>query len=78
MSAHWAGAQQDVLEEGGEIHTAGLVAPTLCEEEEDEDEEEEEVSAAPSAGLVTLAVGAQASLLLLWAWTAKKDRRTFK
>lgn len=51
-SAHWAGAQQDVLEEGGGIHTADLVAPTLCGEVEDEDDEEE-VSAAPSADLVT-------------------------
>lgn len=64
VCAHWAGAQQDVLEEGGEIHTAGLVAPTLCEEVEDGDGE---ASAAPSAGLVTLADGAQASHLLSWA-----------
>lgn len=69
-SAHWAGAQRDVLEEGGGTHTADLVAPRLGVEVEDEDGddvEEEEVSAAPSADLVTLAVGAQASHLLAWA-----------
>lgn len=66
VSAHWAGAQQDVLEEGDGIHTAVQVAPMLCGEVEDEDDEEE-VSAAPSADLVTLAVGAQASRLLAWA-----------
>lgn len=71
-SAHWAVARQDVLEEGGGIHTADLVAPTLCEEVEGEDDdEEEEVSAAPSAGMVTWAVGAQASHLLAWAWRQK-------
>ena len=69
VSAHWAGAPQDVPEEGGGIHTAGLVAPTLGAEGEDEDEE---VSAAPSAGQVTWAVGAQASRLLSWAWRATK------
>lgn len=67
VSAHWAGAQQNVLEEEGGIHTAGLVAPRLCGEVEDEDDDEEEVSAAPSADLVTLAEGAQASHLLAWA-----------
>lgn len=70
MSAHWAGAQQDDLEEGGGIHTADLVAPMLCGEAEDEDEEEE-VSAALS-DLPTLAVGAQAFHLLAWACTATK------
>lgn len=69
MSAHWAGAQQDDLEEGGGIHTADLVAPMLCGEVEDEDEEEE-VSVALSADLPTLAVGAQAFHLLAWACTA--------
>lgn len=70
VSAHWAVAQQDVLEEGGGIHTADPVAPMLCAEvegEDDDDDDEEEVSAAPSADLVTLAVGAQASHLLAWA-----------
>lgn len=71
MSAHWAWAQQDVLGKGGGSHTAGLVAPMPYEGVEDEDEEEE-VSAAPSAGLVMLAVGVQASHPLSWAWTAKK------
>ena len=71
MSAHWAGARQDVLEEGDGNHIADLVAPMLCEEVEDEGDEEE-VSAAPSANLVTLAVEAQASHLLAWALTAKK------
>ncbi len=76
MSAHWAGAQQD--EEGGGIHTADLVAPMLCGEGEvevEDEDDDEEVSAAPSADLVTWAVGAQASHLLAWAWTAKKDKR---
>lgn len=72
MSAHWLGAQRHVLEGGGGIHTAGLVAPMFCGEVEDEDEgegegeEDDEVSAAPFAGLVTLAVGGQASHLLAW------------
>lgn len=66
VSARWAAAQRDVLEEGGGIHTADLVAPMLCGEVEDEDDGEE-VCAAPSAGLVTLAVGARASRLLAWA-----------
>lgn len=67
VSAHWAGAQHDVLEVEGGIHTAGLVAPRLCGEVEDEDgDEEEEVSAAPSAYLVTWPVGAQA-FHLAWA-----------
>lgn len=66
VSAHWAGAQQDALEEGGGIHTAVQVAPMLCEEVEDEDDEEV-VSAAPSADLVTLAEGVQASHHLAWA-----------
>lgn len=74
MSAHWAGAQQDALEEGGGIHTAVQVAPMLCEEVEDEDDEEV-VSAAPSADLVTLAEGVQASHHLAWAWTHEKDKR---
>lgn len=59
MSARWAWAQQNVLEEDGGIHTAGPVAPMLCEEVEDEDDGEV-VSAAPSEAL-TLAVGDQAS-----------------
>lgn len=67
VSAHWAAAQQDVLEEGGGIHTADQVAPMLCGEVEEEGDEEEEVSAAPFAGLVALAVRDQASLLLAWA-----------
>lgn len=71
VSAHWAGARQNVLEEEGGIHTAGLVAPRLCGEVGDEDDDEEEVSAAPSADLVTLAVGVQASHLLAWAWKEK-------
>lgn len=75
MNARWAG-EQNVLEEGGGIHTADLVAPMLCGEVEDEDDDEVEVSAAPSEDLVTLAVGAQASHLLAWAWTAKKKRVT--
>lgn len=65
VSAHWAVAQQDVLEEGDGIHTADLVAPMLCGGVEGEDDEEV-VSAAPSADLVTLAVGAQASHFLAW------------
>lgn len=73
MNAHWVEAQQDALEEGGGIHTADLVAPMLCGEVEDEDDDdEEEVSAAPSADLLTLAVGGQASRLLAWACTAHK------
>lgn len=69
VSAHWAVAQQDVLEAGGGIHTADLVAPMLCGEVEGEDDDEEEavVSAVPSADLVTLAVEAQASHLHAWA-----------
>ncbi len=74
MSAHWAGARQNVLEEGGGIHTAVPVAPMLCGEVADEDDDEE-VFAAPSAALVTLAVGAQAFHLLAWAWTDKKGKR---
>lgn len=72
MSAHWAGGQQNVLEEEGGIHTADLVAPMLCGEVEDEDDGEE---ASAAADLVTLAVEAQASHLLAWAYTAKKDKR---
>lgn len=65
VSVHWTGAQPGVLEEeGGGSRTADLVAPTPCVEAEDEDEGE--ASAAPSAGLVTSAVGAQASRLLAW------------
>lgn len=64
-SAHWAVTQQDVLEEEGGIHTADLVAPRLCEEVGGEGDDEE-VSAAPSADLITSAVGAQASHLA-WA-----------
>lgn len=74
MCVHWVGAQHDVLEEEGEIHTAGLVAPTLCEEGEGEDGEG--VSAAPSASLVIVAVGAQASHLLSWAWRDKKHNQS--
>lgn len=74
VSAHWAVAQQDVLEEGGGIHTADLVAPMLCGEVEGEDDDEE-VSAAPSADLVTLAVGAQVFHILAWAWTAKRRQK---
>lgn len=66
VSARWAGACRDVLEEGDGNHIADLVAPMLCGEVEDEDDDEE-VSAAPSADLVTLAVEAQASHLLAWA-----------
>lgn len=45
---------QDVLEEGGGIHTADPVAPMLCGEVEDaDDDDEEELSAAPSVDLVT-------------------------
>lgn len=67
MSAHWPGEQQDVLEKGGGIHTADLVAPMLCGEVEDEGEAEE-VSAAPSADLQTLAGEAQVFHLLAWAF----------
>lgn len=74
MSAHWARACQDVLEEGDGNRIADLVAPMLCGEVVDEDDEEE-VSAAPSADLVTLAVEAQASHLLAWALTAKKRQK---
>lgn len=62
MSAHWSEAQ-DVLEEGGGVHTTGHIAPMLCGEVEDEGDDED-VYAAPSAGLVTLTVGAQVSHLL--------------
>lgn len=74
MSARWAGACRDVLEEGDGNHIADLVAPMLCGEVEDEDDDEE-VSAAPSADLVTLAVEAQASHLLAWALTAKERQK---
>lgn len=66
MSAHLAGAHQGVLEEGGGNHTADLIAPMLCEEVDDEDDEGA-VSAAPSADLVTFAVGGPASHPLAWA-----------
>lgn len=75
MSAHWSKACQDALEEGDGIDRTGLVAPMLCGAVESEDEgDEEEVSAAPSAGLVTMAVEARASHHLALAWTVKQDR----
>lgn len=77
MSAHWAGAQQNVLEEEGGIHTADLVAPRLCAEVDDEGDDEE-VSVAPSADQVTLVVGAQAFHLLAWACREKVDKNITK
>lgn len=62
VSAHWREAHQDVLEEGGGIHTTALVAPMLCGEVADKGDDEEVF--APSASLVTLTVGAQAFRLL--------------